>query len=550
MKKLAAVLLIIGWAAVVFADEEKPLTTRITSLGLFKNGLAVVQRTAKIERAGTYRVEDVPEPIHGTFWVESDASVSTRVTQRTVEVPLDKAMPGNIQEDLAGRDVVIHFAEQGIGPAEGTVLAIDPPHGSAAWNRRYEQPNYYYGYGAWDRYSGGNPVGSASSARFLLLKTKDGQSYIDSSKIAYLEAKGKSAAVRQRKAVLLFTVGELKQKNAMLSISYLAKGMAWAPSYRVDISDPKELLIRQSAVVKNELEPFADAQLRLISGFPSVQFGHVISPLSPDTTWANFFQQLNQRIAEGRGSMITQQVVASNSVEPNRGLDLNAIPTGEGVDLYYQDINQQTLDEGDSLAVETASGKAIYDRIVEWIIPDTRQANGRYIDESQRQNEPDKYQDAVWDAVRFRNPFGFPMTTAPAMFVADGKFNGQQMSYWVNSGEETTLHITKALSVRTRSVEQEVDNARDLIYIAGEPFRKITLEGTILANNHRNEQIALVIRRRFSGELASADKDPKISLLEEGAGYINKRNQLTWSSTLKPGEEVKLVYRYTLLVRQ
>ncbi|MGD0516061.1 MAG: hypothetical protein ABSA26_00875 [Thermoguttaceae bacterium] len=549
MKKLAAALLIVGWAAVVFADEEKPLTTRITSLGLFKNGLAVIQRTARIEGPGIYRVEDVPEPVHGTFWVESDAVVSTRVTQRTVEVPLDKAVPGNFQEDLAGRDVVIHFAEQGVGPAEGTVLAIDPPHGSAAWNRRYEQPNYYYGYGSWDRYNA-SPAGSTSSARFLLLKTKDGQAYIDSSKIAYLEAKGKSAVVRQRKAVLLFTVGELKQKNAVLSISYLAKGMAWTPSYRVDISDPKKLLIQQSAVVKNELEPFADAQLQMISGFPSVQFGHVISPLSPNTTWAGFFQQLNQHVGEGRSSVITQQAVASNSFEPNRGLDLNAIPTGEGVDLHYQDIGRQTLDEGDSLAVGTASGKADYDRIVEWIIPDTRQANGRYIDASQRQNEPDKYQDAVWDAVRFRNPFAFPMTTAPAMFVADGKFNGQQMSYWVNSGEETTLHITKALGVRTRSVEQEVDHGRDLIHIAGEPFFKITLEGTILANNHRNEQITLVIRRCFSGELVSADKEPNVSLLEEGAGYVNKRNQLTWSLTLKPSEEVKLVYRYTLLVRQ
>jgi len=154
-----------------------------------------------------------------------------------------------ISGNLAGRDVIIHFAEQGIGPAEGTVLAIAPPHGSAAWNRRYEQPNYYYGYGAWDRYSG-SPAGSASSAHFLLLKTKDGQAYIDSSKIAYLEAKGKAAAVRQRKAVLLFTVGELKQKNAVLTISYLAKGMAWAPSYRVDISNSKELRIQQSAVVK------------------------------------------------------------------------------------------------------------------------------------------------------------------------------------------------------------------------------------------------------------------------------------------------------------
>ena len=547
MKKIAVFMLIVGWAAAAFATEEKPLTTKITSMGLFKNGLAVVQRTAQVDGPGVYRVEDVPEPVHGTFWVESDAVVTTKVAQRTIEVPLGKAAPGNFQDDLAGRDVVIHFTEQGLTPTEGTVLAIDPPHGAAAWNRRYEQPTYSYGY---DPY--GSRTGPMSAGRYLLLKTKDGQSYIDYSKIAYLEAKGKSAVVRQRKAVLLFTVGETKQKNVTLSISYLAKGMAWAPSYRVDISDPKTLTLQQSAVLKNELEAFQDSQLQLISGFPSMHFGHVTSPLSPNTTWASFFQQLNQRFAPGSASTsnaITQQAVGSNSFNPNSGPDLSAIPTGEGVDLHYQEIGRQTLDEGDSLALETASGKAAYDRIVEWIVPDTRQANGRYIEEYQRQADPEKYQDAVWDAVRFRNPLSFPMTTAPAMIVAGGKFNGQQMSYWVNPGEETTLHITKSLSVRARNVEQEVDNNRDLVYVGGNQYRKVTLEGTLTANNHRNESVALVIRRCFSGDLISADREPKTSLLEEGAGYINKRNQLIWSLTLKPGEEVKLIYRYTLLVR-
>jgi hypothetical protein len=38
--------------------------------------------------------------------------------------------------------------------------------------------------------------------------------------------------------------------------------------------------------------------------------------------------------------------------------------------------------------------------------------------------------------------------------------------------------------------------------------------------------------------------------LEEGAGYVNKRNELLWTLPLKPGEEVKLNYRYSLLVRR
>lgn len=549
MKTLVPVMLIVSWTAAVFAAEETLLSTRITSLDLFKNGLAVVERTIAIEKPGVYRVDDVPEPLHGTYWIESDAVVSTRVTQRTVEIPLGKTMPGDFQNDLAGREVLVHFAEQGLAPTSGTVIEIEPPHGSAAWNRGYEQPSYYY----WDRtpsWPGSGPA-PAGGSRFLLLKTKDGQTYIDPAKIAYLEAKGDTAVVRRRKAVLLLTVGELKQKKATISISYLAKGIAWAPSYRVDITDPKTLLLKQSSVVKNELEPFSDAQVRLISGFPSVHFGHVVSPLSPTQTWANFFQQLSQRVGRGDASMsnIATQQVAMNRASPQAEIDLSALPTGDGVDVHYQDIGRQTLDEGDALSQETASGKAAYDRIVEWDVPDTRQANGHYIEEYERRGDPDKYEDNVWDAIRFRNPFNFPMTTAPAMIVADGKFNGQQMSYWVNPGEETTLHVTKALSVRTRNVEQESDGGRDIVY-NGVAYRKTVLDGTLEANNHRNETITLLIRRRFSGDLMSADKSPKASLLEEGAGYVNKRNELLWTLTLKPGEDVKLNYRYSLLVRR
>jgi len=248
-------------------------------------------------------------------------------------------------------------------------------------------------------------------------------------------------------------------------------------------------------------------------------------------------------------NVVTQQAVAMNRSAPDSSLDLSALPTGEGVDVHYQDIGRQSLEEGDALSVETASGKAAYDRIVEWIVPDTRQADGRYIEGYQRQSDPEKYEDSIWDSVRFRNPLSFPMTTAPAMVVADGKFNGQQMSYWVNPGEETTLHVTKALSVRTRNVEQEIDGGRDVVYVGGLAYRKTTLEGTLQANNHRNESVTLVIRRCFSGDLVSADREPKTTLLEEGAGFINKRNQLTWNLTLKPGEEVKLKYRYALLVR-
>lgn len=528
------------WAA---PAEEKPVTSRVVSIGLFKNGLAVVRRTATVPGPGTYRVENVPEPVHGTYWIESDAKVVTRLTRRVVDVPADRTMGVDLQGELAGKEVVIHFADAGTPPVTGKVVALDSPRGVSAWNRAYEQPRYGRAYDGSNRMQ--------ASGRMLILETEKGRSYVDSSRIAYLQAADTGDTVRRSVPVMLFRVDDVTTKPATISISYLAKGIAWAPSYRVDIADAKNLLLNQKAAIKNELEDFENAELELISGFPSIQFANVTSPMSLNTNWTSFFQQLNQRYSGGHASMqnVISQQVAFNAPAPGGGVDLSAIPTGEGVDLHYQDIGRHTMDEGDSMVLQTASGKASYERIVEWIVPDTRRADGRHLSEHERNSDPEKYQDAAWDAVRFRNPLDFPMTTAPATVVSGSRFNGQRLSYWVNPGEETTLHVTKALSVRTRSVEQELEGGREFVYVGGYQYRKTTVEGELRANNHRKENIKLVIRRRFSGDLVKADGSPSSTLLEEGVWSVNKRNQLTWSLTLEPGEEQKLTYRYTVLVR-
>ncbi len=540
----AILVVVLSAAAAASAAEETSLATRVESLGLFKNGLAVVRRTAEVEAPGVYRVEDVPTPVHGTLWVESDAKVTVRVTRRVVEVPVEQSRGGDFQQDLAGREVVVHFAERGIPPAAGTVLEMEPPRGSAAFSRQYEQPQFgYWHYGRWHQ--------TAPSAGMLLLKTDDGLCYVERSRIAMIQAKGAVTKVKQRKPVLLLDVGPIKDKPATVAVTYLAKGIAWAPSYRVDISDAKTLSIRQSAVIKNELGPIADAEVRLISGFPSVQFSHVTSPLSLETSWSSFFQQLNQRFQPGHASMrnmVVQQAVRLNAAAPD-SIDFSAAPSGDGVDLHYQPIGRHTLDEGDSLSLETGSGKADYDRIVEWIIPDTRQSDGRYVQEHQIDNDPERYQDALWDAVRFRNPLPFPMTTAPAMVTDGERFNGQRMSFWVNTGERTTLHVTKALSVRARHAEREVPDGRSIVHVGSRAYRKTACQGTVTANNHRKEEVTLVIRRRFSGELISAEGDPKCSLREEGAWSVNPRNELVWIVALGAGEEKAFSYRYSVLVR-
>lgn len=542
MRCVALGLAMVMVTASVAGAQEKVVGSRIVSAGLFKNGLAVVTCEVKLSGAGTYLVSDVPSPVHGTFWIESKDDVEMRVTMRDMNVALRSNTAINFQEQLVGKEVMVYFREQGIPPISGKVVSMERPRGNAAWNRQYQQPRYYNYYRQRNQTRG--------PAQFLILETRDGREYVDSSTIARVTVPSPAERITERKPVLLLTVKN--RKASTIRMSYLAKGLSWAPSYRVDISDDKEMTIEQKAIIKNELGAFSDAEIFLISGFPSIQFGHVTSPLSLQQTWTTFFQQLNTATRprySGMGQVLQQRDVMQNAGAPG-GLDMSAAPSGEGPDIHYQPAGKRTMAEGDSIMFRVATAQTSYKRIVEWIVPDIRKADGRPIQNYQRRQNPDKYRDAVWDALQFKNPLPFPMTTGAAMIVGNGKFLGERTSFWVNKGEETTLHITKALSIRTRSSEQEEPGSRKVVYIGGDDYQKTTVKGELMVNNHRKETITLVVRRRFSGELLEATGNPKCVLREEGVWSVNKRNELTWSLTIKPGEERTLTYRYTVLVNR
>jgi len=542
MKCLACVALLVvlatgsGWA------EEIKVDSRIDSVGLFKNGLAVVQRSVDVPGPGVYRLENVPTAVHGTFWIDADVAVDAQSTLRDVDSPAPAKAAVDFQKELVGKQVTIHFRDGNIPPANGIVVELAQPKGDEEWNRNY-QPQNYYNYG--------QPMMPAG--HFLVLDTKEGRIYADAGLIAFLQVNGGGETVKQRQPVLLLTVGGDKKPARPIRISYLSKGLAWAPSYRVSLTDDKTLTLEQQATIKNEMEDLKDTDLGLISGYPSIEFGHVTSPLSPSQTWVQFFNELNQPPQQARGAMANGAAIQMASNLRSLGgesADLSATPAGEGVDLHYQTLGKRTLAEGDALLLPVAHATAAYERIVEWIVPDTRGADGQFINEYQRQQEPDKYEDAAWDAVRFKNPLPFAMTTGPAMIVDGGHFAGQRMSWWVNTGEQTTLQITKALSLRTRATENEDPGVRQEVWMGGVHCRRCSVSGELTVSNHRAQDINLVIRRQFSGELGKADGDPKVVLREEGVYSINRRNELTWTLSLKSGEEKMLTYQYTVLVRE
>ncbi|MGA2442732.1 MAG: hypothetical protein ABSH08_17395, partial [Tepidisphaeraceae bacterium] len=402
MKRAALAPLVVFLLCCSAWGQEVPLNNSIESVELFKNGLAIVHQSADIAGPGVYRLDNVPAPVHGTFWITGDVAMDAQVTMRDVDVPANNSP--DFQENLIGKSVKIQLKEGTLPPVVGRVMKVDRPKGNQAWNRGYEQPQYSY-----------QDNSQPQSGGFLVIETDHGRTYVDSAAIAFMDVTDAGPSIHQRQPVLLLTPRD--GNKGTVHISYLTKGLAWAPSYRVELIDDHNLSVEQQAVVKNEMQDFKDAEVTLISGYPNIRFSNVLSPLSLEQTWARFFEQINANPTEVRGAMANNAVVQQampNADDLTSGLDMSAIPAGEGADLHFQPIGKHSLGEGDSLMVSVAQNTAPYDRIVEWIVADNRDVDGRAVEASRNGDSAEPRRDQPWDAIRFKNPLPFAMTTGPA----------------------------------------------------------------------------------------------------------------------------------------
>lgn len=507
--------------------QETIAKSKIVSVGLFKNGLAVVKREVQIAKEGTYRLDASPEPVHGSFWIESTGKVEAAVKMRDVEVPLHAEAGMRLQHDLAGKKVTLTFRNDKLGSVTGTLVKLAKPE-LPEGTRPHER----------------GQVGGGE--QFLILKTAKGRLYVNPQDVMMVQTDDADDKIVQRKPVLLLTVEKGDKKPAVF-VSYLTSGLAWAPSYRVDISNPKSLSIEMATVIRNEMADLDGAEIKLISGFPSVEFANVTSPLSAHATWTRFFQELSGRGGgyDGlRGNDLTNQRLAANTANFEFGhrpkFELGAIPAGEGVDLHFESIGKRTIGRDEAISLTVGQAKADYERVVEWSVGTSTVAR--------RYGGGEQHKDEMWDVLIFKNPFQFPMTTAPAMVIENGRFNGQRTAYWTNVGEEAMLRVTKSLSLRAVHRDQEDSKSNERVVVDDKNYTKIYLKGELTVSNHRKQVVKMHIRHSVRGIIHEIDGSPNLTTREESLESVNRIHDVVWVMTLNPGEEKRLTYKNSVLV--
>jgi hypothetical protein len=538
-------------------DAPPVIESRIDTVGLFKNGLAVVRRTLELPGPGVFDVIELPEPVHGAFWVESNADLAIRMTEADVPRknpglggdPERKALPAMTNQDLAGCIVTVFFKAEHLPAVTGRVVA--PGREEREWDRSYgwSRPRHAWWWSGWDGPAVHQPGPAGVQSLVLDMKEDGGRVILDPSTIAYLRIDEQADIAMTRQPVMRIEAADWpidEGRPLSVSIVYLSKGAAWAPSYALDASDDETLALRQKAVIRNELEDFDNVEILLITGFPGIEFGHVLSPISPASSLSSFFRALgteNRLSHSSRGDVMSQMV--TNMPAPYVGGPTIVPPDFDlaGEDLHYHSIGRRSLAVGETLMLETAAADAPYERLVRFVVDEDRDWLSRSSNSwSHLNTRPEP-----WDVLRFDNPLDRPMTTAPVLTIRDGFVTGQSMIHWTRPGGEVLASASKALSVRGSLSESPRVNDRERIeYIRSHLFRT-PIECELLLKNQRGASVTMLIEVDYQGELVKAEGDPTDTPRPDGGRNMSPARRLVWELELAPGEERAIRFEYTTL---
>jgi len=524
--------------------------TRVKQVALFKNGIGYFLRTGEWpEEGGAFVIRPLPASSHGSFWLTWDAEVKVsdlRAREALGAEPAEATSVADLLRANPGEKVRLYLSATGTGAemrtVEGVILA--PPEVTKA-----PRP---------DPYASGRP--SIYSERYVPPQTQPDLLLVDTGKgivglklslvqeVDFLSGKVSRSVPKKVDTVELVGNVEGAAKKRDFTLTYLAKGAAWAPSYQIDISKPETAVISAKAEVVNEVEDLKGVTLQLVTGFPNLQFADVPSPLSLKLDLAQFFQYLVRRPEQRpdvTANVMTQSVVYRPTQTPALPGYEAASARGEAAeDLFLYPVKEVTLAKGEVGYYPLFTASIPYQHVYQWNIPDYIWAEG-----PRRSGEAAKAE-VVWHTLRLQNTTGLPWTTAPAMTVARGQVLGQDTLTYTPASGSVTLKVIQAVGVGAWQEENEVARDPQTFVLWGDSYTRVTVEGKLQVHNYKSEPINLEVTKTFLGELKSSTPEGEVHSLALGLRAANPTNTLTWKLTVKPDEVKELAYTYTVLARR
>jgi hypothetical protein len=541
---LAILVVVTHFVSAASKKETKKVEETLQHVALFKNGLGFFTSEVTCpEKKDEFSFVPSVAASHGTFWVAYPAKVEL-INLTAKEVELEESIEAISIEELlranVGKEVELSFDNKGESAIRGLLSCFTE-------NRSQPQPGPY---------APRRIIQLPVRAGLIIVKTKEGDVAIDSQAVKMVkvvDGKLEKTFTNKSKSMQLDVKLGASAGGKKLTVSYLAKGITWAPSYIVDIADNNQAKISVKAIVINEACDLNDVTVQLVTGFPNLQFADVVSPLAMKENLAQFLQALIRRQSEQGRSGVMDNVMSQRAEAYDRsslGVEMPSYGAGKAgkvaEDLFLYPVNNVHLAKGEVGYLPLFTESVPYKHIYQWEIPN-------YIDEddrhsSNRRGGEEEPVERVWHCLRIENTTKVPWTTAPAETVKEGIILGQDILEYTPTKAETTLKITQAVSVKAEQVERETERKRNAAQFYGYSYDLVTVEGELSVTNFQQKDITLEITKALSGEIKLSQPEAKVETLAKGLKRVNPNKKLTWTIDLKAGESTQLEYTYDVYV--
>ncbi len=568
------------FALSVFAPlalSQGAATLPIREVTAFKDGHALVMRAGKlpVNAAGDLVLTELPRPVLGTFWADTDQRSARLASVRSERVEGKRITPAGTVEDLLRANIGHEIAFRTVYAADmqGTLVEIVEQPAPAVPVPQFGSP-YYNSY----------IPPAQPTQRVALVRSESGVSAIPVASMIDVRFVGDAPALEfveeideERMTLDLSWEGQ-PAAEASASLMYLQRGLRWIPSYRVTMLDDDRVRIELQATLINELADLDDVMVHVAIGVPTFAFEHTPDPMALREQMDSlglFFQ----RSADGQtGAMLSNAIMAQSarmgeygsgsSGQPGAGQ-----PTGPELlgaeraeDLFVFSVDHVTLAGGARMVLPLASYEAAFESVYTLDLPASppTQALRNLGTEQHRQIAETLSRPVAKHVLRIsnENTEGYPLTTAPALIVREGRALAQGLMTYTPVGASVDLEVGKAVDIGVKTDEIETDRTPSAVNWDGHDYMRVAIGFEAALTNRKSHPVRVEVRKYAFGNPVGATaggEGEAVSVFAADAGWdlegspwwqnyswpyywhrLNGAARFMWTVDLKPGETMEL----------
>jgi hypothetical protein len=582
-----AIALSIAFHAFAAEPSTAPALSRlpVKEITVFKDGHCLMLHSGAmpIDADGNVVLDNVPTPVLGTFWPFSNDQnaklVSTVSGQRLVKIDRTALTLKELIQANLGAEVIVR--EMGAAPGEKDAISytakiLSIPTQSIAEIERT------------------SPIGSTPTAdqqsNIVLLKVDSGTKLVSMDRILELTFRGDvqpawSHDEYRNVITLKLAVNQDRTKrNIDVGMMYVQKGIRWIPNYKITIDGNGQAKVQLQATVINEMTDLSDVTANLVIGVPNFELKDTIDPIAVQQAVAQLSQYFQQNVQTGlamSNAIMTQAGARAGEFqrrqmpEEGRGaqrpMDLGPKIQGSGKseDLFVFTVNHITLKKGQRMVVPVTEFTLPYSDVYALDIPFAPPPDVRRSWNTPQQADLVRLFNApkVMHKIRLQNDSKYPITTAPALIVRDGKALGQGMTSYSPIGAACDVNLTTAVDIKVKKSDEETKRTPDAAHWDGNAYFKIDLTGHIILTNYTAKPVQIEVTRNLLGNADAVEQDGKIEAINlfEDDDYVapgeypqwwgwyswpywwyhfNGVSRVTWSVKLEPKQKTELKYTW------